>query len=82
MQQEKPSADYDGIYFLPGDEEGELVLSYFDFNDEMAGGEPIENTNYGSKYHIAFFSEVKMANQFLMNRLRPFLAIQLNISKI
>jgi len=55
MQQEKPSADYDGIYFLPGDEEGELVLSYFDFNDEMTGGVPVENTNYGSKYHIAFF---------------------------
>ena len=55
MQQQKPSADYDGIYFLPGDEDGELVLSYFDFNDEMAGGVPVENTNYGSKYHIAFF---------------------------
>ncbi len=55
MRQEKPSADYDGIYFLPGDEEGELVLSYLDFNDEMAGGVPVENTNYGSKYHIAFF---------------------------
>ena len=55
MQQEKSSTDYDGIYFLPGDEEGELVLSYFDFNDEMAGGVPVENTNYGSKYHIAFF---------------------------
>lgn len=55
MQQEKSSTDYDGIYFLPGDEEGELVLSYFDFNDEMAGGVPVENTNFGSKYHIAFF---------------------------
>jgi hypothetical protein len=55
MQQEKPSADYDGIYFLPGDEQGELVLSYFDFSDEMAGGVPVENTNHGSKYHIAFF---------------------------
>ena len=32
MQQEESSTDYDGIYFLPGDEEGELVLSYFNFN--------------------------------------------------
>ena len=55
MQQEKSSTDYDGIYFLPGDEEGELVLSYFNFNDEMAGGVPIETTSFGSKYHIAFF---------------------------
>ena len=55
MQQEESSTDYDGIYFLPGDEEGELVLSYFNFNDEMAGGVPVETTSFGPKYHIAFF---------------------------
>ena len=55
MQQEESSTDYDGIYFLPGDEEGELVLSYFNFNNEMAGGVPVETTSFGSKYHIAFF---------------------------
>ena len=46
MQQEESSTDYDGIYFLPGDEEGELVLSYFDFNNEMAGGVPARLKRY------------------------------------
>jgi hypothetical protein len=54
-EDEKASSEYDGIYFLPGEDEGELVLSYFDFNKEMADGIPIENTNFGYMYHIAFF---------------------------
>jgi hypothetical protein len=53
----KPSNEYDGIYFLPGDEEDEIVLSFFDFNKDMAGGTPIENTSFGYKYHIAFFKK-------------------------
>jgi hypothetical protein len=54
-EEEKASSEYDGIYFLPGEDEDELVLSYFDFNKEMADGIPIENTNFGYMYHIAFF---------------------------
>jgi hypothetical protein len=60
----KPSNQYDGIYFLPyEDEEQEgLLISYFDFKNEMAGGEPIETTPVGSKYHIAFFKADEEGN--------------------
>jgi len=52
---DRKSTEFDGIYFLPGQEEGELVISYFDFKNDMAGGSEIENTPIGPKYHIAFF---------------------------
>jgi hypothetical protein len=52
---DKKSTEFDGIYFLPGEEEGELVISYFDFKSEMAGAKSIEGTPLGPKYHIAFF---------------------------
>ena len=56
MQPEnKASDEYDGIYFLPGEEDDELILSYFDFNKEMAGGTPIDGNSFGHMYHIAFF---------------------------
>jgi hypothetical protein len=48
---------YDGIYFLPGDNEEELMISYFDFKNEMAGGTPQESTQIGDKWHIAFFKK-------------------------
>lgn len=51
----KKSSEYDGIYFLPGDNDDELVISFFDFRQDMAGGKPIESTQIGYKYHIAFF---------------------------
>lgn len=57
--EEKKSHEYDGIYFLPlesKDEEG-LVISYFDFKNEMANAEPIEGNSLGPKYHIAFFKK-------------------------
>lgn len=50
------STEYDGIYFLPGEDDNELVISYFNFRYEMAGGKPIESTSVGYKYHIAFFN--------------------------
>jgi hypothetical protein len=53
---EKPDS-YDGIYFLPGKEDSELIISYFDFKDEMAGGVPQESTSIGDKWHIAFFKK-------------------------
>ena len=52
---DKKSTEFDGIYFLPGEEEGELVISYFDFKQEMANAIQIESTQLGPKYHIAFF---------------------------
>jgi len=56
----KKSHEFDGIYFLPHeDEEGNegLLISYFDFKNEMANGMPIEGTAIGPKYHIAFFKK-------------------------
>lgn len=54
---EKKSSDFDGIYFLPGDDEGELELSFFDFKGDMAGGKPIKVSEIGHMYHIAFFKK-------------------------
>jgi hypothetical protein len=53
---EKNSKEYDGIYFTPGDEEGELMISYWNFKDEdMAAAKPVGNTEIGNMYHVAFF---------------------------
>jgi hypothetical protein len=61
MQQpeDKKSHEFDGIYFLPYEDEKEegLLISYFDFKNEMADGTPIEGTAVGPKYHIAFFKQ-------------------------
>jgi hypothetical protein len=46
---------YDGIYFLPGDSEEELSLSYFELKEEELKGEPIDNSSIGDMFHIAFF---------------------------
>ena len=54
--------DFDGLYFLPGDEEGELQISFFTFNDEKWKGSPIENTKVGDKFHVAFFKEGEDGN--------------------
>lgn len=49
----KPS-EYDGVYFLPGDDDNELNVSYFNY-DEDDVGEKIEGNSVGDFYHIAFF---------------------------
>ena len=47
---------FDGFFFTPGAEDGELELSFFDYNEEsLKNAEKVENTAYGDKYHIAFF---------------------------
>ena len=52
----KPS-EYDGIYFLPGESDEELVISCWEFkaNTEYSGAKPIEGNQMGNMYHIAFF---------------------------
>jgi hypothetical protein len=53
---EKNSKDCDGIYFTPGDEENELMISYWNFKDEnMNTAKPVNNTDIGNMYHVAFF---------------------------
>lgn len=52
----KDKFEYDGIYFVPGDEENELKISYWSFKDEdMASAKPVGNTEIGNMYHVAFF---------------------------
>ena len=47
---------FDGFFFTPNVEDGELELSFFDYTEEnMKNAEKVENTSYGDKYHIAFF---------------------------
>lgn len=49
--------DYDGFYFLPVEDETKEGLSFhfFKFKDEYCGGEPIEKSSVGDKFHIAMF---------------------------
>jgi hypothetical protein len=54
--------EYDGIYFLPGDDDDELQISYFRFGKEFGNTEPIESTSIGHKYHVAFFKKDENGN--------------------
>ena len=47
---------FDGFWFLPNDDEG-LKLSFFTFGEDLAGGTPIDSTDLGDTYHLAFFKE-------------------------
>lgn len=50
--------DYDGFYFLPGEEDGDLNIAYFKFNSgEVYGLNPVKSSPIGYSYHIAFFRE-------------------------
>lgn len=49
----KPS-EYDGMYFLPGDDDNELNVSYFNYEEDDIG-EKVEGNSVGDFYHIAFF---------------------------
>jgi len=54
--------EYDGFYFLPGDEDDELNLAYFQFQEEFGDAEPIESTPIGDKWHVAFFKRDEEGN--------------------
>lgn len=47
--------DFDGLYFTPGEEDTDLTISYFRFDDDRNNATPVEGTDTGDKYHIAFF---------------------------
>ena len=47
--------DFDGLYFTPGDEETDLVISSFRFDDDRNNAKPIGGNDTGDKYHVAFF---------------------------
>lgn len=49
------SSEYDGFYFLPGDEDGDLNLKYFNFTDDLANGKKIGGNGFADTWMIAFF---------------------------
>lgn len=48
--------EYDGFYFLPGNEEHEYEISFFNFNEDRKG-QPVDNTQVGFMYHVALFRQ-------------------------
>lgn len=48
--------EFDGFYFLPGENDGELKIAYFKMNAAQSSA-PIETTAIGDKFHIAFFKK-------------------------
>lgn len=50
---------YDGFYFVPtyDDFEESYQLAFFNFKEEMANAEPVETSNVGDKFHLAFFTQ-------------------------
>ena len=58
---ENPDANeekYDGFYFVPdySDYGGNMKLTFFSFKDEMKDAKPIEASEMGNKFHLAFFT--------------------------
>jgi hypothetical protein len=50
--------EYDGFYFLPGDDEDEMSLSFFEFDGKLAGSKKVASNNaLGDIWHIAFFTK-------------------------
>ena len=49
----------DGIYFLPGDEDCDLVISHWEFkpDSEFSNGKPEGGNDIGNLYQIAFFTK-------------------------
>ena len=49
---------YDGVYFLPHEQDGNEGLKYqfFELKEEDLD-EPIESSSLGNKYHLVFFKE-------------------------
>lgn len=47
--------EYDGFYFLPGDDDKDLNIAYFRFKDDIDFGSPVDNSELGDMFHVAFF---------------------------
>ena len=60
--QDKGLNPHDGIFFLPGEDDDEMCLEFFNFKDDMAGGTLVEANEIGPKYHIAFFRKDEEGN--------------------
>jgi hypothetical protein len=47
--------EYDGFYFLPGEDEDGINIAYFKFKEGQFEADAVETSPLGDKYHIAFF---------------------------
>lgn len=49
--------DYDGLYFVPSDNDGEedIQVTFFTLEDEYQNSTPLSNTQVGDCWHVAFF---------------------------
>ena len=52
-------SEYDGFYFLPGEEDDELHLKYFSFTEELSGGKKIGGNGVADTWMIAFFRKAE-----------------------
>jgi hypothetical protein len=58
MFMSEPNAtQFDGFYLMPGNDEGSLKLSYFDFLDDFDKGKKVGGTDFGDMYHVIFFKQ-------------------------
>ena len=49
--------DFDGFYFLPGEEDNQLKFAYFKVGENHPTGDKVNTTQIGDMYHVAFFKE-------------------------
>lgn len=50
------TADYDGIYFIPHDEDPDgMKIAFFNLNEEFRGGESIGGSPMGDCWHVVYF---------------------------
>jgi hypothetical protein len=49
---------FDGFYFLPPDNDNEegFIFHFFNLGKELSGGKPIDNSELGDMFHVAFFT--------------------------
>jgi len=56
-------SEYDGFYFLPGEEDDELAFSFFEFEGSLSNSKKVESHNpIGDVWHIAFFTKDEEGN--------------------
>jgi hypothetical protein len=48
---------WDGFYFIPGENDNEINLSFWTLIDEYSNGSPIDGTKIGDMYHVALFKK-------------------------
>ena len=61
--------EFDGFYVLPkeGEESDNMELRFFAFKDDKSLGKPIDNTELGYMYHVAFFKEREEDGEIVLN---------------